>query len=192
MIIAVEGLDGSGKTTVARALATMLDASYLALPPPPMQLVTAAVLRRHDSLARYLYYLSSAASLAEAAQGANLIVADRYISSAHALHVHVLGEIADSLRRLKFPCADLTIYLEVSEPERRDRLTRRGVPLDPFEVRLNDDDAFRAEVAQRLQGCPGTYRIDTSGMQPQGVAELARSAWRQHLTGSMMGQETRE
>ncbi len=178
MILAVEGLDGSGKTTVALTLARMLNAEYIALPPPAMQLISDSVLENHDSLGRYLYYLSSAAWLVEVAQRAELVVADRFIASAHALHVHVHGEIAESLRRLKFPCAALTVYLHVSEPERRMRLAQRGRPLDPFETKLNNDDNFRLEVAGRLQACPRTHLIDTTDVRPWMVAEQARDVWR--------------
>jgi thymidylate kinase len=181
MIVAVEGLDGSGKTTVAHALAEMLDAAYIAVPPPEMRLVVDGVLERHDSIARYLYYLAGVASLIEAAERRDLVVADRFIASAHALHVHVQGDIASSLRRLAFPCADLSFYLHVSEDERRKRLARRGVPLDPFEIKLNEDDSFRLEVATCLQACPGTYVIDTTGLQPSVVAEQARDVWRAAL-----------
>src|SRR5580698_6708229 len=103
MIVAVEGLDGSGKTTVARALAEMLNAVYIAVPPPEMRLVVDSVLENHDSTARYLYYLAGVASLIEASRRTELIVADRFVASAHALHVHVQGDVAKSLRRLKFP-----------------------------------------------------------------------------------------
>jgi thymidylate kinase len=178
MLIAVEGLDGSGKTTVARTLARMINAEYIALPPPPMRLVVDSVLENHDSLARYLYYLSCVASLMEAAQLAELVVADRFIASAHALHVHVHGDMAESLRRLQFPCADLTVYLHVAEPERRVRLARRGRPLDPFETQLSDDDSFRLKVAERLQACPRTHLIDTTHLQPWAVAEQVRDVWR--------------
>lgn len=177
MILAVEGLDGSGKTIVARTLARMLKAEYISLPPPELQLVVDSVLQNHNSLVRYLYYLSGVASLIEDAQRTELVVADRFTASAHALHVHVHGEVAESLRRLEFPRADLTVYLHVSEPERRVRLAQRGRPLDPFETRLNEDDSFRLEVAGRLQACPRTHVIDTTDLQPSEVAELARDVW---------------
>jgi UMP-CMP kinase 2 len=177
MIVAVEGLDGSGKTTVARSLADMLDAVCIALPPPELRLADNSVLEKHDSLARYLYYLSGVALLIEAAKQRDLIVADRFIASAHALHIHVRGKEATALRHLAFPRADLTLYLHVSEDERRKRLASRGSPLDPFEKKLNEDDRFREEVAVRLQAYPATHVIDTTGLPPMAVAEYARDLW---------------
>jgi thymidylate kinase len=178
VLVAVEGLDGCGKTTVALSLAEMIDAKYMTLPPPTMRLASDLELRRHDSLSRYLYYLSCVASVDEAARLAGSVVADRFIASAHALHVHVRGDVADALRRAKFPRPDLTIYLHVDEPERRLRLARRGRPLDPFELKLHEDIRFRAEVAGQLQAGPETRRIDTTGLQPRDVVELAQDLWR--------------
>jgi thymidylate kinase len=177
VLLAVEGLDGCGKTTVAHVLAEMIDAEYMALPPVPMRLATTTVLEKHDSLARYFYYLSCVASVVEAASFAQRVVADRFIASAHALHVHVEGQTAGTLRQLDFARADLTIYLDVTEEERRLRLSRRARPLDPFEQRLNDDKDFRNRVAWRLRSWPGTIEIDTTGRGPGEVAELARGLW---------------
>lgn len=177
MLVAIEGLDGCGKTTVARALAGMIEAEYMALPPAPMRLATTAVLENHDSLARYFYYLSCVASVAEAASFVQCVVADRFIASAHALHAHVKGHVAETLRQMDFAYADLTIYLDVTEEERRQRLLRRARPLDSFEERLNEDKDFRNHVARQLRSWPGTIEIDTSGRGPAEVAELARNVW---------------
>ena len=178
MIVALEGLDGCGKTAVARILAAMIDAEYMTLPPPTMRLASDEALRRHDSLSRYLYYLSCVASVNEAAQRTERVVADRFIASAHAMHIHVKGKVAAALRRTDFPGADLTIYLHVDEPERRLRLARRGRLLDPFETKLSEDMRFRVEVADRLRADPGTRQIDTTGLEPKDVAEIARDVWR--------------
>jgi thymidylate kinase len=155
----------------------MLEAEYLALRPPDIQFFSVSVLKNHDSLARYLYYLSGAASLLEAAQQSDLVVVDRFIASAHALHIHVPGEVAESLRQLDLPGADLTVYLHVSETVRRMRLAKRGRALDPFEARLNEDEGFRLKVAGRLQAGPGTHLIDTTDLRPRAVAAQARDIW---------------
>lgn len=178
MLVAIEGLDGCGKTTVAHALANMINAEYMTLPPAPMRLAVTTALENHDSLARYFYYLSCVASVAEAARFAPYVVADRFIASAHALHVHVRGRVAGALRRLDFAQADLTIYLHVGEEERRLRLLHRARPLDPFEIKLNEDGDFRNQVARQLRSWPGTVELDTTGRGPDEVARLARDLWR--------------
>ncbi|WP_327037999.1 hypothetical protein [Micromonospora maris] len=183
MIIAVEGLDGVGKTTVSRLLAGRLDATYLGLPPPELLLRTTALFRRHDSLARYLYYLSGVAATAAVARPNLVVVADRYVASAHALHLHVTGEAAEILRNLPLPAPALTFYLTADEQSRRARLSRRATPLDPFEQALNDSDMFRDAVAQRLQAGPRTHVIDTTGRTAEDVADAAVKIWDRAVGG---------
>ncbi|QLQ36712.1 AAA family ATPase [Micromonospora robiginosa] len=177
MILAVEGLDGVGKTTVSRLLAARLNAAHVALPPPELLLRTTALLRRHDSLARYLYYLSAAAATDVVAQSGVLVVADRYVASAHALHLHVAGEAAQILRDLPLPAPTLTVYLTADEQSRRARLNGRATPLDPFEKALNDSEPFRTAVARRLRSGPNTHVIDTTGHAAEDVADAAVKIW---------------
>lgn len=174
MIIAVEGLDGAGKTTVSRMLAESIGAAYVALPPPTHSLVTSTLFRQLDSEARYLYYLSGVVSLAETAQKSRVLVADRFVASAHAMHLHVTTELARQLRKLPLPTADMTLYLDVDEVTRRQRLYSRGAEMDPFELRLDSDDSFRHLVAQQMQAYPRTHIINTSGRHAEHVAAHAR------------------
>ncbi|MEU0546739.1 hypothetical protein [Micromonospora sp. NPDC005979] len=177
MILAVEGLDGVGKTTVCRLLAARLDAAYIGLPPPELLLRTSTLFRRHDSLARYLYYLSAVAATDAATQPDVLVIADRYVASAHALHLHVAGEAAQILRDLPLPAPTLTFYLTADERSRRARLSSRSAPLDPFEQALNESESFRTAVAQRLQSGPNTHVIDTTGQTADDVADAVVKIW---------------
>jgi thymidylate kinase len=183
MIVAVEGLDGVGKTTFSRILAEYIGATYARLPPPELLLASTSLFAMHDSLARYLYYLSGVASIADTARTSSLLVADRFIASAHALHVHVQGEIADYLRGLPFPSPDVTFYLHATEPVRRTRLELRGSPLDPFEQRLETDASFRQRVSETLQSYPRTYVLDTTGSRPEAVARVAKEIWTATMNG---------
>jgi thymidylate kinase len=178
MILAVEGLDGAGKSTIALGLAHALDATYVTLPPPSLRLVGAEILQTPTSMARYLYYLASVAAISEFARPLGLVIADRFIASAHALHLQVQGNLAISLRGLEFPRADLTIYLHVQEDERRARLARRQAPLDPFEEMLNRDQGFREDVVRRLRCYPDTYIVNTTNRRPFAIIEEAANIWR--------------
>lgn len=183
VIIAVEGLDGVGKTTVSRILARRLNATYVSLPPPELLLKTTALFRRHDSLERYLYYLAGVAAVAAVVRPGTLLVADRYVASAHALHQHVPGDAAEILRSLPLPPAALTFYLVAEEASRRDRLSRRGTPLDPFEQALNANEVFRESVSRRLRSEPGTHVVDTTGCLPEDVADTAMKIWDRTVHG---------
>jgi len=184
MIVAVEGLDGAGKTIVGQALAERLDATYMTLPPAELALRDSAIFRRHDSLARYLHYLSGVASIMEAALSGGLIVADRFVASAHALHLHVPGPAARSLRNLDWVSADITFFLDVDETERRARLARRPRPLDPFERALNDDDEFRAAVSGHLRSYAGTHVVDTTGRPPEAIVSELVDIWNSEIGGA--------
>jgi len=183
MIVAVEGLDGVGKTTFSRILAKSIGATYARLPPPELLLASTSLFARHDSLARYLYYLSGVVSIADTAPISRLLVADRFIASAHALHLHVQGEIADYLRGLPFPTPDLTFYLHATEQVRRARLELRGSALDPFEQTLETDESFRLRVSEKLRSYPRTYILDTTDSRPEVVARVAKEIWITTMNG---------
>jgi thymidylate kinase len=177
MIVAVEGLDGSGKTTASRILAHAIGGRYVAVPPPKLKLTTTALFADISSDARYLYYLSGVLAVADMNIGAEVLVADRFVASAHALHLKVNTPLADELRRLPLPTPDLTFYLHADEAVRRRRLRERGSPLDAFERLLDVDELFRQRVAEQMQAYPRTYLIDTSHRAPAEVALKARELW---------------
>jgi thymidylate kinase len=177
MIIAIEGLDGAGKSTVGRILADAIGAAFIPVPPPKLKLVRGTLFRELTSEARYAYYVSGVLSVAEMACESRLVVADRFVASAHAMHLDITSHLAEALRALPLPAPDLTFYLEVDETARRQRLRDRGRDLDPFEERLAADDAFRNRVAQRMRAYEPTYIVDTTGRGPEAVAERARRIW---------------
>jgi thymidylate kinase len=174
VIIAIEGLDGSGKTTAARILAEQVSATYAPLPPPKLALQSTALFRDIHSDARYLYYLSGVLVLADMARESDVMVADRFIASAHALHLHVATPLADQLRLVPLPAPELTFYLHADEDVRRQRLRTRGRELDPFERMLESDDLFRHQASAMMQSYPGTHVIDTTHSTPTEVAQRAR------------------
>lgn len=177
MILALEGLDGAGKTTVGRLLAELIGARYVPLPPPKLALADSAIFREVNSVARYLHYLSGVLAIIEDHREPEIVLADRFVASAHALHLGVPGPLAEQLRSLPLPAPDMTFYLDVDERVRRARLTARGTALDPFEELLDVDAAFRARVASTMRSLPGTHLIDTTQRSPAQVAASAARIW---------------
>jgi thymidylate kinase len=168
-IVAFEGLDGCGKTTIASRVAARLVAPCISLPPPILKLAGDALMRMPASRARYLYYLSAVAVVSEQVESGDLHIFDRHLASAHALHEDVDLRMRRHLSSIPIRFPHLTILLQVAEPERLARLEMRGRPLDPFEQRLATDDVFRAKVLRRLESGPNTCVVETTG---RSIAEV--------------------
>lgn len=177
MIIAVEGLDGAGKSTVARILVRAIGALYVPLPPPRLGLVDNALFEDLTAGSRYAYYVSSVLSIAERAHPSDLIVADRFVASAHAMHLDITSPLGDALRALPLPTPDVTFYLDVDEVARCQRLRNRGRKLDAFEERLSTDGVFRDRVMQRMRAYEPTYVVDTTDREPEAVADHLQRIW---------------
>lgn len=177
MIIAIEGLDGAGKSTVARILVRAIGALYVPLPPPKLGLVDSALFEDLASASRYTYYVSGVLSIAERACSSDVIVADRFVASAHAMHLDITSPLGDALRMLPLPKPDITFYLDVDEAVRGQRLLSRGQKLDAFEERLSTDGVFRDRVAQRMRAYEPTFVVDTTGREPEAVAEHVQRIW---------------
>lgn len=131
LFIVLEGLDGAGKTTTARALADAIGAQYMTTPAPDVRAVHAAVL---DSLgesqeACHLFYLATVFAAARRvettlARGTSVVM-DRYFLSTQ-VYAEFRGSCFD-LNKLGvqlFPAA-LTVFLDIPAPVRRERLAGR-------------------------------------------------------------------
>jgi thymidylate kinase len=174
----MEGLDGCGKTVVGRLFAAMIGAEYVTLPPAELRLASPELLCDFRSEVRYLYYLSGVACIAAKGARGSLLVADRYLASAHALHVLVPVEYQSFLRVIPLAPADVTFFLDVDESTRGERLRSRGTDLDPFEYQLGADEEFRDLVVRQMRSYPSTFVIDAAGHPPSEVALLAMGIWR--------------
>lgn len=132
-LIAVEGLDGVGKTTLSRALAVALGATWTTTPGPELRGVRDAIERSFVGAprARVHFYASTVLALSERAEarldsGRDHIV-DRYWLSTWA-YAQLLDrpppfEVLEALVRP----ADVTIYLDADDVVRRSRLEARGM-----------------------------------------------------------------
>lgn len=148
--IAVEGLDGSGKSTTVKGLAERLRAAIVTNPPANMRSDRA----RADALpheARREWYLAAnreaARQAREVQRGGRPVVMDRSAASTLAFGAAESARVAgpsDWPADIARP--DRLLLLNVSEPERRRRLFGRGEPLTCEERRLLDDHAYRERV----------------------------------------------
>lgn len=171
VLVVFEGLDGAGKTTLARMTAEALDAELMTTPSPQVR-------RYRDELiasfagcqeAGQLFYLAtvfaaSAEVRAQLAAGRSVVL-DRYFLSTQAYAVFRGSSLAvDHLGALLVP-ADLTVFVHAPLEIRLARLALRGATAADRETMAPAADAcLRAEHEQRL-GLPvvgRALRLDSS------------------------------
>ena len=137
--IAVEGLDGSGKSTLVRDLARRLGATSMTTPSPPVRAVREAVIAglSGSPVARQAFYLATLAhasdTIAPMLRAGSGVVLDRYLLSTMVYAVqrgeHLRWrELEESL----LP-AHVTVFLDVPLAVRRARLEARGMSLADIE-----------------------------------------------------------
>ncbi|MFO8074023.1 MAG: deoxynucleoside kinase [Polyangia bacterium] len=132
MFIVIEGLDGTGKTTLGEKLASQLDAKYLKTPPDEIADIRNRLedVLGSDPVSRQLFYASCVAAISSrvkeiVASGSDVVV-DRYWMTT-CVYAPLYGEPVD-LRNLEMRLVvpDVTFFLDVDEQERVRRLTVRG------------------------------------------------------------------
>lgn len=169
VFIALEGMDGTGKSTLARALAEALDAKLLRTPAQALSTVrpTIDTALAPSAVATQLFYASTVAlASAEAdsllAAGRSVVV-DRYWAStlAYAACRERCVDLGSVARTLRSP--DLTVYLSTDEGVRARRLVRRGMSLADRDS-IVQRAALRGAYEVALADFPGRrlLRLDTS------------------------------
>jgi dTMP kinase len=151
-LIVLEGLDGVGKSTVAAGLADRLGAVLRTTPSEALRRLRGPVeeaLGRSEEARRLFYAAATVAAMAEAEgqiAAGRTVVLDRSLLSTIAYGRLGGSRLAlDEVAALVRP-ADVTVFLDLDEAERRRRLAARG-PGTPEEVALLDGDR-----AERLRG----------------------------------------
>jgi radical S-adenosyl methionine domain-containing protein 2 len=148
-IIAIEGLDGVGKSTVVLALAARLGASVVTNPPAELAAGRRAADELQPDERRRWYFEANRVAMDVATTlvfRATPVVLDRSFASTAAFAAAEQGRVAstaDVPRAVKRP--DIILWLQLPEGERRARLERRG-RANAEEQRLSDDDGFRSRV----------------------------------------------
>lgn len=131
--IVLEGLSGTGKTTLARELATTLEGVYYRTPPAPFAALRDAVDEHFGPASRYLFYLAGLVRAAEeitALLRRTAVVCDRYLATTHCWHAVIGAPVLDDYANLELPIPDLTILITCAEGERQRRLQRRGLTIN--------------------------------------------------------------
>jgi len=181
VFVAIEGLDGCGKSTVARLLARRIQAFYYPTPPPLYRKIRHAVDGSHSRVEHFHFYV---AALIRASREIEMlleqgpVVADRYLASTAAYHAPWLNGDLRVLDGLPIIAPNATVLLLAEENERLARLqSRDGTAADSWYDTLSQREAtlqvFRrfatVEVDTTNKTVPEVVRVITHELQDRGV-----------------------
>jgi len=179
--IIFEGLSGSGKTTIAKLLATTVSGIYISASPKFITYIREVLGRDRNLDKRFSYYLLGNAHCSEVARKIRIfrpVICDRYIHSTIAMHT-LLGvstrfEIASS--GLLQP--DISFFLLASdEQERRKRVDLRNKK-NKYDA-MQENDKFRRKYIEYFRSIGSFVFIETAGVSiDDTLAEVKK-----HLVG---------
>lgn len=182
-LIVIEGLDGTGKSTLARGLALHLRALCLSTPGERLRSAREVFDGAQVSVAAQLFYAASvalAAAEAKVAMAAGRdVICDRYWLSTWVYAPERGGAVdLDAVESGLLP-ADYTLLCEVKEEERQARLRRRGMtgadrdtlaPARSAALRMRYRAGLGREVAGR------GILLDLTGLSPEESVAAALQA----------------
>ena len=181
--IAIEGLDGVGKSTLVNKLAELFSGHAMSTPGAALRDIRPTVLEAfaQDELAKALFYAASVSSVGRQAlrlaQSGKWVFMDRYWGStlAYAKARGVTADLVALSRHLIAP--DITVLLTLDEPERQRRLHARGATVEDMETL---DPLFRKRVLEELQAHANLV-IDISGLGDVEVSATLAQAIKDRL-----------
>ncbi|WP_172976014.1 AAA family ATPase [Halomonas sp. THAF5a] len=176
--VAIEGLDGVGKSTVVQQLAKHFSGHAMSTPGPELFDCREAVLQAFagDELAKALFYTASVSSqgrkAGNLAKRGEWVFMDRYWAStlAYAKARGVTAELDQLGKSLIQP--DLTVLLILDETERQRRLHGRGATVEDLESLAPD---FRQRVSEELN-THANLVLNISGYKPQAACAITAQA----------------
>lgn len=163
--IVFEGLDGAGKTTIAKALAAEMGAVYIATPPSLLENVREIIDTQVSVETRFLYYLlgnSIVSDQIKKMRNRKPIVCDRYIHSTLSFHQLLGIKIDDNvIKALNLEIPDIIFFIYVSDEQERQRRIRKRNKRTKYDI-LKDNLHFREKYLEYFYRQPGIIFIDTN------------------------------
>ena len=169
--VVLEGLSGSGKTTIGKALAKRMGAFFYLTPPPPFDVVRDQIDRSADISARFLFYLAgvvqASVEIADLLKKQS-VVCDRYLLTTVCYH-RVVGAKID-IPDFVFASIlqpDHTFLIICDDAKRKQRMKIRGLS-------YNDEKEGYFQIATKFLAEYRRYsliEIDNSDNDPQIAVE---------------------
>jgi thymidylate kinase len=177
--IVVEGLDGTGKSTLAARLAARLGATLLRTPTSEFSAVRLVVDATFAAspVAAQLFYSATVVYASDRARSllarGTPVVIDRYWLSTVVYAACRDAHIDLSSVELVLLRPDLTVFVEADENVRRDRLAARGMT-EADRDSVAQRDSLRERYLARLSGCAlsgAVLRLDSTRATPDELVE---------------------
>ncbi len=177
-----EGIDGSGKSTVAELVAKQVRGMYLKSPPLPFSMAKQRILETAAPAARLLYFIASNIEITQIVNRTlpkRHVIVDRYLWSTFAYHAAIEGISISSMRPIwKALCSylrlpDLVIFLTAERKTQLRRLSNRSD--DALQIRLLRSGRFQRDLrrayslTRRMWPVPW-IEIDTSKKTAEAIA----------------------
>lgn len=173
ILVALEALDGVGKSTIGPIVAKKLGGVYLSTPMGEFN--ERRKMANANSVARFFYYLSALSAANDEikkllSQG-KTIVADRHIDSTFACHcgLGIKPERLVNESELAFVRPDYRFYLTASKEERLKRLRQR-IRQSDYDKQLESDQELQARTHQAFLR-RGLIVLDTTLLSAEQSAE---------------------
>ncbi|MDY0061448.1 MAG: AAA family ATPase [Myxococcota bacterium] len=183
--LVVEGLDGTGKSTVSRLLATSLGAEWLSTPMAELATQRPLIEQAFSGSAQglRLFYAATVQAASDRArlnrQAGRGTVVDRYWLST-VTYAEVAGETDLPFAALgaNLLVPDLTVFLVAPLAVRQERMTRRGklTAADRRTLDPREEQRLLATYDKHAASFCGARRavLDVGDLEPAGVVEAIR------------------
>ena len=167
--ILFEGVDGSGKTTLAKKLADRIGGIYYDSPPECIRDLRKSIITSDEI--RLQYYLLGNIIASEEVKRVlqtDHVVCDRYIYSTIADHSIRLGRDINIPQSLVFP--DYIVYTRSSLRTIEERLLKRDGKIKKGEIEFLDKVAQKMESL--LRDRDNVFYLDTTDKNPEELIDL--------------------
>lgn len=169
-LVVIEGVDGVGKTTLAKRFRRELGYKYIYSVPGPFETIRKQIEALGDIEARFWYYLAGNVMLQRELKrilaSGNRIVLDRYLYSTMASHQAMGATVACvDLSRVPYIVPDLAILLTCAPEVRNKRILSRGLEKEEY---LKREGPILDTTEQLLRNFP-LQVIDTTNINEEEV-----------------------